>query len=322
MGKNQKELAKDGLENLPPKEREETQKMLSDIEAEEKEKSGSDAAKADEEAKAKADADAKAKADADAAAAKAKADAEGGKDDHPARKKSKLVPEYVVKTVESKAKKREEELLAEIENLKKGNPLKDEKKPDEKAILTPAEVTAEVEKELDLISQETGIGKDALKKLVNLPAKVTEKMIADALANVRTETADKLKPFNQLQEENEIKREELEFESDFNKIVVPLIKSEYGDGVSPETLEEIKEKMKAKAYEPANAETPYQVIYKGFDEFRGLASPKTKTGEDSRPGAERGGEAELDLNNLSDEDVANMGREEFEKLSNQLGAKK
>ena len=323
MAKAIVEPKKDGLENLPPKEREETQKVLSEIEAEEKAKADADAgqSKADDDAKVKADADAKAKADADAAAAKAKADAEAGKGNQP-RKKSKLVPEYVLKTAESKAEKREKELLAEIETLKKGNPPKEEKKPDESKVLSDAEVLAEMDKELDSLATESGIGKDVLKKLVELPKKVTEKILAKELERIRTEAADSLKPLHQLTQEAEIKKEETEFNSDFDKVVVPLIKNEYGDNVSPETIEEIREKMKNKAYDPANAETPYPVIYKGFDDFRGLSSPSKKSGEDSRPGGERGGEGELDTSKLSDEDIENMDRDAFEKLSNSLGSRK
>lgn len=120
----------------------------------------------------------------------------------------------------------------------------------------------------------------------------------------------------------EVQAEEQAFNSSFDEHVVPLIKAEYGEDVGKDTIDAIRESMKETAYTEEFQGTPYSVIYKGVDTFRGYSRPAAQTAEPGRGGTEHVNQhtaSEVDFSTVSQEDIDKMDGETFDKYSDWLG---
>ncbi len=292
MDKTNKPADQTGLENLPENEKKETQKLLDEIAADEAKNQKEEPKK--EEPKAEKPED--------------KPKEDPPKEEPKPRKKAKLIPEYVLKTAESRFEKREKELLAELEKAKQGKAPADDKKPDAKPL--PDE---DVDSQLKVIAEESGVPESSLKKILGIVQKVAGKATLDDIQKLKDELVARSSKLDELTSKQELEDEERGFADDFEKNVLPLVKKEYGDDISPDDLADIKESLKEKAYDPKFKDVPLENLYSGWKEFRGLIAPKKKSAEDSRSGSDRIPGDTTDYENVTEDDLANMSREESEK---------
>lgn len=310
-----------GLQNLPEGARKETEEILSEIDKEaaakaEADKSAAEASMSEEEKKkaadeaaekAKADEDAKKKAEDD----KKKSDQEGDKEP---RRDTKLIPAWKLKVAEDQAKKREDDLIKEIETLKTTAKPADDKSNEKK----PEDQNTEIKTIVDKIVAENNIE----------DPKVIEDMFAAIDAYVKNKTAlpqdilEKLKDIDTLKSKaqaDEIAIEEANFNKDFDKIILPLVKAEYGDDVPQEKIDKIKGDLKGIAYTPEYEKISYDEIYLGKKDFRGLHAPKARSAEGDRSGSVelKKGEGSYDRE-LSEAEYNALSMDEQEKYENSM----
>lgn len=256
-----------GLENLPKEKRDETEEILAEIQKEEdaknpKPKEIEKPQKSEEEIKKEAED--KIAADKKIEEDKIKSGDEGSKD------KSRRVPSYVLGIEKSRAEKREQELLKEIETLKAtANPDGNNKKDiplDAKTIVD--KIVADHNVEDPKVIEDIMLGVQELLKnnKQELPADLSEK----------------LKVVDDLKNQHEIAIEELNFNNDFDKNILPAIKAEYGDDIPVEKIADIRAKLKAIAYTPEYVKIPYDEIYSGKKDFRNLYVPSKRSAEGGR----------------------------------------
>jgi len=266
------------LSNLPENERKETEEILGDIEtggkkpdapAAEKKEGEDDVTptKTPEELEAE-----KLKvAEAEKLKAEEAAKAAEEKKKQEERRPATLVPAYLLKVQEDQANKKIATLTAELEAAREAG------KKALDAGAKPEDAAATLEKRLQAISEKSGIAVDVLKEVVDL-------VKPSGTIELPEELKNDLKVAKDLRAEREVEVEAAKFSADFDRLILPLVKKEYGDDVPAETVATIKEDLKAKAYSPDYAMVPYSTIYKGEDTFRNLVNPKGKGGEASRGG--------------------------------------
>ncbi len=189
-----------------------------------------------------------------------------------ARRDTTLVPAWKLKVAEDQAGKREADLKAEIERLQAGG-----KKLDTDGSKTDEEKVAIQNQKIAATAEKLGITPEEVKELV-------QSFLPTGDFKLPEDIAKKLGTLDTLTAEREVEVEAAKFNADFDRLVLPLIKAEYGDDVPPETVAKLKEDLKAKAYDPDYAKVPYSTIYKGTDEFRGVIPQKKKGAESGRGG--------------------------------------
>lgn len=236
------------------------------------------------------------------------------------RRPATLVPAYILKVQEDQANKKIAQLTSDLEAARKAG----EKALDAGA--KPEDATATFDKRLEAISEKSGIAVDVLKEVVDL-------VKPSGAIELPEELKNDLKVAKDLRAEREVEVEAAKYSSDFDRLILPLVQAEYGKDVPADTLSQIKESLKAKAYNPDYAKVPYSTIYKGEDEFRNLVNPKSKGGEGSRGGtntiseaadAEKGkgmdwGALEKnDTLELSESDVRNLSDADFDKYGEMM----
>ncbi len=226
----------------------------------------------------------------------------------PERRESKLVPQWQLEAARNKWEKREKELLGMIPDPTKPNAEKPIEKPD--ADKKPDE---SLEKEIEDFVEKTGVDIEVAKGLVALARKNS--------GIIPPEISERLKKIDQYEADKAIEVETVKFNSDFESTILPLIKAEYGDDVPAQTVEKIRNDLKAVAYTPEYQKVKYSEIYKGQDQFRGVIPPKQKGGESSRGGtiaskdnASHGNET-VAYEDMKEEDVKNLSDAEFDKYS-------
>lgn len=313
---NHDDASRDAMNGLPQKEREETQKIIDEIAAEEKGKADApaDDKPKDGDQKPK-DGDKPAEGDGKPADGKQKKDGEGdkGKDENRVRRSGKLIPAYVHYSAESKWKARESELTATITDLTK--------KVQDAAKTAPKEEggdgkpkAASREEKVKALAETHGYSEEVIKGILDLvddgkqlPPEIV-KQIAEMSETTKT-----------LKQSREAELEEQEFNRDFDSQILPLIKAEYGDDVPQNVIEDIKEDLKAFAYGDAKyAEVPYDEIYNGKKEFRGVLPPKKKGAEHTHTGGAEGAldaenPGEIDLTKpLSDDAISKLSTKQLE----------
>lgn len=313
MAKNQEEANGDALDGLPVNERKETEEILSEIDAEAGKKEGDEpddeAKKAEETRRAGLSQEER---DAEDAAA------EAAKEGKPEEKKSeeavkpearrnapKLMPTYVHKVAEKTWQKEKGELLQQIEDLSKDNTPKGEE-------LDEAAKAAKDEK-IKAFAEKHGHDEEFVRELLDIAGendgKLPEKVV------------EGLKKAQMVSTERELEIEEANFSSDFDRVVLPLIKAEYGDDAPSSLISDIKEDLKVLAYSEEYAKVPYAVIFKGQDEFRGLIPEKNKGAEGSRGGTS---ESVVDTEKpdltqpLPDEVIKTLSDDDFDEYSKNM----
>ncbi len=311
MAENQTvEANQDALDNLPANEQKETKEILDEISAEAGKKEGEDAkdeaavaAKAEEDRRAAlteeervAEDAAKAKTDADAQEAKSKLE---NVKPEPRRKAPKLMPVYVHKVAENKWQQEKEQLLADIDTIFKSNSSKEGETEEAKA--------ARVAK-IKTVAEKHGYEPEFVTDLLAIATENDGKL--------PPEVEQGLRKAHGLAAERDLEVEDASYSADFDKIILPLIKAEYGNDVPKNVISDIKEDLKGLAYSDEYAKVPYQVIYQGNNDFRELVAPKSKGGEGSRggTGGDGAGAAEkLDLSKpLTDAQISGLSGADFD----------
>ena len=265
------------LDNMPQKEREETETMLGDIANGREPKTTVEEKKTDKDVPAK---EPKLGADGkpEEVAGEKKDPPEVTKTAPAARREASTVPAFKLKIAEKREEKsqgRVAELEAELAALKKDGDkaLKDGE--------TPTEVAKDTETRLKAISEKSGIDMEVLKEIVDAVRPAAQVVIPPEIASA-LETIGKNKA------ESEAAVEVANYNADFDRLILPLIQKEYGDKegkVPPETVTKIKDELAKIAYSPEYAKVPYETIYKGTDDFRGIIPPASKGAEISRGGS-------------------------------------
>lgn len=287
------------LDGLPDADRKETQEIISEIEKEDKNNPDQPPAKPDapkpeapnkpEEGKEK------------------KEEPKPGEEPKPSpRKPVKLMPSWVHESAMSQKDKTIGELTQKVEDLQKGKGPESSKIPP-----TPAQ-QASLESEVAKIAQEHSLKPELVKSLVDLGMKFGGK--------IPDEIREKLQKVDAFTEQAEVQAEEQAYNSAFDKEILPLIKKEYGDKVGEDTILEIREKLKEHAYSEEYKATPYAVIYKGIDAFRGYSRPPANSAEPSRGGFHnapgQGPDADSDeFAAVTDDDIDRMDTATFERYT-------
>ena len=218
-------------------------------------------------------------------------------DDDPDKKRSpRHIPIGKFQSFKKKSKDREQELLDEIEELK-------EDKGGGEA--SKSEVTKEVKKiakEFDLDEKMVNALTEVILKQVKLPEDVLKK----------------LKDVGDLKESDQFKKEDDQFDRDFDKVILKLIKEEHPK-VTDEEIKGMQDDLRKLAFTEEYAKTPLHVIYKGVDDFR----PGKSSAESSRGGSSKGGEGTKDdafFEKIKDNptEIAKLTEKEFGELEKYL----
>lgn len=229
-------------------------------------------------------------------------------EDNPPRKPRsvKMVPAWELEKTKNQALQREKELLAEIEKSKQKptpdndtRPPEPDKKPPQNEKLK--EVADKLGLNVETVSELIQIARDG--QTANIPPEIQE------LAKL----APKLKEFQERQEREFNETQEMaEFNKEFERDVLPLVKAEYPD-ITPDKVDDIKKQLSEVAFTEEYVKLGLSKIYKAEDEFRGLVAPKPKSAEPGRGGAGRSDKV-LDFDNMSEEDIANLSEEELDQF--------
>lgn len=295
-----------GLEELPESERAETEEIIEEAAQDEEKEKGSEEPEKPEGEEGK---EGEEKSDPEKPE---KPEEDKGDDPEPPkpRAKSKLMPSWVHETAIKQKDTIIENLTKKLEDAQSGGGEPGKPGEDKTETVSPQreeELNAEVKK----IAEEHNLDADLVKGIVDLGMRFGGKLPA--------EVSEQLEALQTVRETVETQAEEQAFNKAFDDEVLPLIKAEYGDEVASDTIEEIREQMKATAYTPEYQQTPYPVIYKGLDAFRKFTRPSAAAGEESRGGFQHNGgegeDAEMDFSNVTESDIADMDEETFDKYT-------
>lgn len=300
-----------GINNLPEKEKEETQEIIDEIKKEEepeKDPADKDLDKPKEEEEPEDKPKDENPKDEDEGK-----DPDEGKDEadkdkkedkkEPPRSKSKLLPNWIHEKAIREKNEEIDSLSKTIEELKSSN----NDKPNEEISESDKDsLKAEIEEKF----KDKDLDPEIIESIVKIAIERGGKLPA--------EVQDKLKVIDDIREKSEIEAEETAFNSNFEEFVVPLIKAEYGEDISKDTIDVIREKTKEIAYTEEYKQTPYGVIYKGVDDFRKFERPKagSESGKGGMNNSDTGKETdEMDFSNVSEEDIDKMDGPTFDKFS-------
>lgn len=296
----------EALNGLPQGEREETKEILDEIEGE--------ASKAPEKPEDSKPEDQKPGKEGEEEEGKdpkpedkPKEGEEGDEAKKPAeRREMKTIPAWKKAVADKKNGKLIADLEKQLAEAKGQNPEGDETEEAPKAAPDSSKVKEIAEKH-------------------NIPEELAKDLIEAAVSQtgpgITPELQERLDAVDELRNKSELEAEYVQYNADFESSIVPLIKEEYGEDVSPGTISEIREQLKELAYSTEYAKVPYEVIYKGRAEFRGLVPPPKKGAEatkvDTAP--EAGGEGksqdnpDIDLTQpLGDDEIKGLSDKDLD----------
>lgn len=291
-----------GLENLPENERKETQEILDEIAegegTKEKKPEGDDSKTPD--GKPKEGDDGK-KEDKEQKPEDKKPD-EGkkeGDDSKGKRREAKLVPAWQVKIAEERWAKENSELKTKLEELSG-------KKVDGDLS------TDDLKKEIEKIAEDEGLSPTLIERILQ----VAEKKFSSN-SKLPADLIERLNNFDRQNAEREVEVETVKFSQDFDAMVLPLIKQEYGDNVPQHVIDEIKEDLKEHAYSEGFEKVPYSMLFKGDEKYRNRIGEVKPGSERSAPGTHHKAAAavgdDVDLTKpLSEEQEKKLSEPQFE----------
>lgn len=301
--------AETGLEGLPAAEKAETEAILHELEGEapKPEETKADPDKPEGE-KPKEGEEGKKPEDANDGK---KPDGEGDKTTKPeARREVRMMPAWAHEAYKDKSEKEIASLKAEVERLASTD------KPGGKKDGEGAPAPDELEKEASELAEKHGI-----------TAELAKDILAAARKGVALppELMSKLSEVDDLKAVRDAEVETAKYNADFDRIILPLIKAEYGDDAPAEVISRVRDELKTLAYDPEGtyAKVPYEVIYRGQEAFRGLVPAPKKGAESSRGGSASGGtgagEGKPDLSQpLADDVIRSLSDEDFETYSKNM----
>ena len=299
MADADQEPKNDGLEELPEKERKETEEIIKEIAA------ATPDSKPDPKPEVKPEDKPEEKPE--------KKDEEKPIEPKPEEsRKTKMIPAWQFEKEQAQRisdhKKWEEERQKLTDQLANAGKASAEKPTD-----NPTNDDAELRKKTDSIAEKAGIDPDAAFEL----AKIAREGAKPAKYEIPEELKNGLDKVTKIAAEEEARAEESRFNADFDARILPLVKQEYGDDVPTTVIEKVKDQIKDKAYTDEYSKVPLTTIYKGEDNFRGLIPPKQRGAEASRGGHQSYHEATHvegpDLTQeLSGEELNNLTPEQFD----------
>lgn len=215
------------------------------------------------------------------------------KPDEAPKPEPKVIPAWKLKIAEKRAAK--------------ANAPEPEKKDEE----PPAREPAHSKDDIESLAAEIGADPDAVRKL---DAYFAKKYATPQLPPEMQELLKDYPALKQLREQHDSQQAELGFASEFEESVRPLVEAEY-PGATPELLKSISADLRKKVEEdPRLLYTPLKTIYKGEDDFRGLA-PRKKSADGGRPTSGSRSDKVIDFEEVSDEDIRNFTDEQMEQYS-------
>jgi hypothetical protein len=148
------------------------------------------------------------------------------------------------------------------------------------------------------IAEKFGLDAEMVSEIVGLSQSATPKDVLSRL--------EKLEKTSETTTEQQ---QDVEFERDFSKNVLPLIKDEYPEA-SDKLVGRIKTLIESLAFTEELIGTPLSMIYKGSEQFRGV---KGKKSAESSTGSGR--IEKVGIEGVTPEDIENMSDAEFDKFS-------
>lgn len=198
----------------------------------------------------------------------------------------KMVETYKLKIAEKQAAKREEELLEEIEKLKK-QPSNQES----------ASNTDDSLDEIKKLAEDKGVDEELLSKIVDLAGK----------RQLPESVTEAVKELEQIKKDRQVEKEDQEFEQEFQAL--DCIKAEFPE-IKETELVKVKSRLKELAFSEDHSSTSLKFIFKGLDEFREASIPGKKTAETSSTGKRELQASKKDFASWTPEDIAKASREE------------
>ena len=212
-----------------------------------------------------------------------------------APKEPALMPAWQHKVAQKEWEKEREQLARELETLR-ANPTQANREAAEETAQNLRDLAREHGLELD--ENQERFFNSLLKRAV--PQDLTKKLQA-------------------LEADRQIAFLETQYEQEFSKDVEPLIKERYGE-VSASKLAELKKSLHDLAFTETYAKVPLKkVFYAEQDTFKIEPVMHKKTMDTTKPGKSRS--VEIDYSRVTEEDVANMSPEDFDKYSDNLAGK-
>ena len=209
-----------------------------------------------------------------------KKDDEPGEEEKTFKRTPKLMPLWKYNVAEKKWNKERGELEGKLQEALK---IKD---------------TPEKTEKIKEIAEKYGMDEAMINELVGLVQPIIPKAIMDDIAQLKKAS-----------ETTTEQQQELEFDRDFNKSVLPLIKEEYPEA-SEKLVSRIKSLVDKLAFTNELIGTPLSMIYKGSEQFRGV---KGKKSAESSTGSGR--IEKVNIEGVTPEDIEDMSDAEFDKFS-------
>ena len=209
-----------------------------------------------------------------------KKDDEPGEEEKTFKRTPKLMPLWKHNVAEKKWNKAREDLEGKLQEALK---IKD---------------TPEKTEKIKEIAEKYGMDEAMINELVGLVQPIIPKAIMDDIAQLKKAS-----------ETTTEQQQEVEFDRDFNKSVLPLIKEEYPEA-SEKLVSRIKSLVDKLAFTNELIGTPLSMIYKGSEQFRGV---KGKKSAESSTGSGR--IEKVNIEGVTPEDIENMSDAEFDKFS-------
>lgn len=195
-----------------------------------------------------------------------------------------------------------------IADKRAGKPA-DAPKPEPKPEAKPDAEAPRIDPGLESLAKEIGADPEVL---VKLDAYFKGKYGAQQLPPEVQELLKDAPKLREARERIEAQDAETEYRREFEATVKPLVVKEYPDA-SAELLESISQQLRQKLDDPNLTFTPLKTIYRGEDDFRGLAAPKKKSAEEKG-----GGGSGRDTQLIDFEDVT---PEHFEAMDDEMQEK-
>lgn len=167
-----------------------------------------------------------------------------------------------------------------------------------------SEIGEELQKEIDAISEETGIQPDAMKKILSMAQKVGN---APLVA--------KIKELEGMAKQVKEAKEDAEFEKEFDSNVKDSVINEHGE----EALPKIKKALQRLAFTSQYAQVPLAVIYNGIGAFRGKKGTGRGTLSEGKKGGRKADQI-IDFSRVTEADIDKMDDKTFNAYSAYLKA--
>lgn len=263
----------DPMAGLPEGERAETQAILDELQGEAPAPEAGDGKKEGTEGPDGKKPEEEKKPEGKAPNDRKKPEGESGKQEEK-RREVKLMPAWVHEAAKADMQKQIDALTKDLEAARNDpNARKEGAGEGDRSGATDEDL----EKEAEAFAEKHNLMPELAKDLLSYARK--------GQGSLTSELVEKLAKVDKLQAESEIAAEVAQYTADFDRLILPLVKAEYGDDVPSEVVNDIREELKELAYNPDFAKVPYATLYKGEDKFRDRIPPEKRGAEPSRGGS-------------------------------------